>query len=99
MKSKEEINELKEELEILREELNGLTEEEMEQISGGNNNSSSEPKYDIGFSLFFEDFGWHAVVERWQVKGTWEYRFVHRSSYKGFYHEAILTEAEIDELY
>lgn len=56
MKSKEEMNELKEELEILSDELNGLTEEEMEQISGG---------------LFpFQRPGWRPVPdkENWTIK-------------------------------
>ena len=37
MKSKEELNELKEEVETLDEKLHELTEEELEQVTGGNN--------------------------------------------------------------
>ena len=38
MKTKEELNALKEEIESLNKKLAGLTEEEMEQITGGGQN-------------------------------------------------------------
>ena len=45
MKTKEELNELKEEVETVNEKLHELTDEELEQVSGGYMKVQVEPSF------------------------------------------------------
>lgn len=55
MKTTEELNALKEEVKTMKEKLSALTEEELEQVTGG---LSDEDKHedgvkDVGYKIFF----------------------------------------------
>ena len=58
MKSKEELNALKEEVETLKKKLHELTEEELEQVSGGayNKDIYDQVMYDLYYPGKYEKY-------------------------------------------